>query len=64
MARRSGEREKVRGPRQAAALHFSAEAPHPSLSPLPRGEGDQPQRFTACYTIERPLTAVPRSYPA
>jgi len=47
MARRSGEREKVRGPRQAAALHFS---------PLPRGEGDQPQRFTACYTIERRLT--------
>jgi hypothetical protein len=35
---------------------INAEAPHPSLSPLPRGEGDQLQRFTDRYTIERRLT--------
>ena len=32
---------------------INAEAPHPSLSPLPRGEGDQPQWFAAWHAVER-----------
>jgi hypothetical protein len=60
-------REAGRGKGEGSATDRSAAitagAPHPSLSPLPRGEGDQPQRFTTCSTIERHLAIQSYSFP-
>jgi len=35
-------------------LYQTRRAPHPSLSPLTRGEGDQPQQLALYRPIERP----------